>query len=75
MKDTTSETKKSITLVKLGEELDRGPYSKGRIWSLVVLTGERIDEIQTCMICEWNLLFGRLDLAHFREKKDSFFLF
>ena len=22
------------------------------------------------MICEWNLLFWRLDLAYFREKKD-----
>ena len=22
-----------------------------------------------CVICEWNLLFWRLDLAYFREKK------
>ena len=26
--------------------------------------------IKTCVICEWNLQFGRLDLAYFREKKD-----
>ena len=25
------------------------------------------------MICEWNLLFWRLDLAYFREKKDLCF--
>ena len=25
------------------------------------------------MICEWNLLFWRLDLAYFREKKDLSF--
>ena len=25
------------------------------------------------MICEWNLLFSRLDLADFREKKDLSF--
>ena len=25
------------------------------------------------MICEWNLLFLRLDLAYFREKKDLCF--
>ena len=26
-----------------------------------------------CVICEWNLLFWRLDLAHFREKRDLSF--
>ena len=26
-----------------------------------------------CVICEWNLLFWRLDLAYFREKKDLSF--
>ena len=31
MKDTASATKKSITAVKFGEELDRGPHSKGMI--------------------------------------------
>ena len=31
MKDTASATKKSITAVKFGEELDRGPHSKGII--------------------------------------------
>ena len=25
------------------------------------------------VICEWNLLFWRLDLAYFREKKDLSF--
>ena len=25
------------------------------------------------MICQWNLLFWRLDLAYFREKKDLCF--
>ena len=25
------------------------------------------------MICEWNLLFWRPDLAYFREKRDSAF--
>ena len=25
------------------------------------------------VICEWNLLFWRLDLAYFREKKDFSF--
>ena len=36
---------------------------------LAHLIRKRIDEILTCMICEWNLLFSRLDLADFREKK------
>ena len=31
MKDTASATKKSITAVTFGEELDRGPHSKGMI--------------------------------------------
>ena len=31
MKDTASATKKSITGKKFGEELDRGPHSKGII--------------------------------------------
>ena len=31
MKDTASATKKSIAAVKFGEELDRGPHSKGMI--------------------------------------------
>ena len=31
MKDTASATKRSITAVKFGEELDRGPHSKGMI--------------------------------------------
>ena len=26
-----------------------------------------------CVICEWNLLFWRLDLAYFREKRDLSF--
>ena len=27
------------------------------------------DEMKTCVICEWKLLFWRLELAYFREKK------
>ena len=29
--------------------------------------------MKTRVICEWNLLFWRLDLAYFREKKDLSF--
>ena len=31
---------------------------------------QKVDEIKTCVICEWKLLFWRLELAYFREKKD-----
>ena len=31
---------------------------------------QKVDEIKTCVICEWKLLFWRLELAYFREKED-----
>ena len=35
------------------------------IWSKAGLISKRIDEIKTCVICEWNL-----ELAYFGEQKD-----
>ena len=41
------------------------PILEKIVWSKAGLISKRIDEIKTCVICEWNL-----ELAYFREQKD-----
>ena len=72
MKDSASETQKSIIAVTFGEELgnQQRPTLERIDMKLGHFNKQKNKWKIKCVICEWNLLFWTLDLAYFGEKRD-----